>query len=129
MSNDQLTNPQSSAQVTPPDNSSYSGATIPPAMPAMPAPTIPPAPTAPITPPVLPVATPTTPAQPAPPKTKQEWFQHLIKMATPPQPVITTNPDGTQTTADARTPISMGQLLVTGVLSGMMAKNTYRPGA
>jgi hypothetical protein len=123
MENDQLTNPQSGAQVTPPDSSSYSGATIPPATAA---PTIPPAPTAPIPPPVPPAATPTTPA---PPKTKQEWFQHLIKMATPTQPVITTNPDGTQTTTDARTPISMGQLLVTGVLSGMMAKNTYRQGA
>ena len=50
-------------------------------------------------------------------------------MATPTQPVVTTNPDGTQTTTDARTPVSMGQLLVTGVLSGMMAKNTYRQGA
>ena len=50
-------------------------------------------------------------------------------MATPTQPVVTTNPDGTQTTTDARTPVSMGQLLVTGVLSGMMAKNTYRQGS
>jgi len=120
--NDQATNPQG-VQLTSPDNSSYSGATIPPAVPA---PTVPSAPTAPVTSPTPPAATPTTPA---PPKTKQEWFQHLIKMATPTQPVVTTNPDGTQTTTDARTPVSMGQLLVTGVLSGMMAKNTYRQGA
>ena len=44
-----------------------------------------------------PAATGTTPATPPAPKTKQEWFQHLIKMATPTQPVVTTNPDGTQT--------------------------------
>src|SRR5580692_3389465 len=107
--NDQATNPQG-VQLAPPDNSSYSGATIPPT----PAPTLPPAPTALVTPPALPAATSTmsAPATPAQPKTKQEWFQHLIKMATPSQPVITTIPDGTQTTTDARTPISMGQLLV-----------------
>ena len=122
--NDQATNPQG-VQLTPPD-SSYSGATIPPATSA---PTVPPAPTAPTAPSVPPAATGTTPATPPAPKTKQEWFQHLIKMATPTQPVVTTNPDGTQTTTDARTPVSMGQLLVTGVLSGMMAKNTYRQGA
>jgi hypothetical protein len=120
--NDQATNPQG-VQLIPPDNSSYSGATIPPATPA------PTAPTAPTAPSVPPAATGTTPATPPAPKTKQEWFQHLIKMATPTQPVVTTNPDGTQTTTDARTPVSMGQLLVTGVLSGMMAKNTYRQGA
>lgn len=122
--NNQATNPQG-VQLTPPDNSSYSGVTIPPATPAPIT-----APTAPTAPPVPPAATSTgTPATPPVPKTKQEWFQHLIKMATPTQPVVTTNPDGTQTTTDARTPVSMGQLLVTGVLSGMMAKNTYRQGS
>jgi hypothetical protein len=124
--NDQATNPQG-AQLIPPDNSSYSGATIPPT----PAPTVPPAPTAPVTPPALPAATSTmsAPATPAQPKTKQEWFQHLIKMATPSQPVITTNPDGSQTTTDAKTPTSAAQLVLMGALSGMMAKNSYRQGA
>ena len=122
MENDQLTNPQSSAQVIPPDNSSYSGATIPPvAQPAAPAT---PQPSA------NPAAQPQpTAVQPAQPKTKQEWFQHLIKMATPSQPVITTNPDGTQTTTDAKTPTSAAQLVLMGALSGMMAKNSYRQGA
>ena len=83
--NDQATNPQG-VQLIPPDNSSYSGATIPPAAPA-------PAegsrlaaqqmvPTA---SPVPPAATRTNPATPPAPKTKQEWFQHLIKMAPRPK--------------------------------------------
>jgi hypothetical protein len=97
-----------------------------PAAPPTPAPT---APTAPSVPPAA-ATQPTSQPQPTPqPKTKQEWFQHLIKMATPPQNVVTTNPDGTQTVANKATPVSMAQLLVTGTLAGLMAKNTYREGA
>ncbi len=130
--NSTQTNPNSSAQTTP--DTSYAGATIPPETSPQPTPVAPQAPTTPSVVNSPAAATPTQPTpqlQPTPPapKTKQEWFQHLIKMATPTQPVVTTNPDGTQTTTDARTPVSMGQLLVTGVLSGMMAKNTYRQGA
>ena len=128
--NSTQTNPNSTAQTTP--DTSYAGATIPPGASPQPTPVAPVAPAA-VNPPATPTqptsASTAQPAPPAPPKTKQEWFQHLIKMATPTQPVITTNPDGTQTTTDARTPVSMAQLLVTGVLSGMMAKNTYRQGA
>ena len=128
--NDQLTNPQSSAQVIPPDNSSYSGATIPPAAPA-------PAegsrlaaqqmvPTASPVPPAAATATQPTPQ----PKTKQEWFQHLLGKITPPQNVVTTNPDGTQTVANKATPMSLAQLVITSALAGSFGtKDTYRQGA
>ena len=106
MDNDQLTNPNSSAQVTPPDNSSYSGATIP----LVTAPTQQPLTSSvPQTPAGTPTATSTTPSATQPteqpvaqPKTKQEWFQHLLKTVTPPQRVVRTAPDGTQTVSDER---------------------------
>ena len=128
--NDQLTNPQSSAQVIPPDNSSYSGATIPPAAPA-PAegsrlaaqqmvPTASPVPSA---------AT-RTPTTPPAPKTKQEWMMHLLNKVAPPQNVVTTNPDGTQTVENRATPVSLAHLVLTSALAGAFGtKDTYRQGA
>ena len=132
--NDQLTNPQSSAQVIPPDNSSYSGATIPPAAPA-------PAegsrlaaqqmvPTASPVPPAA-ATQPTSQPQPTPqPKTKQEWMMHLLNKVAPPQNVVTTNPDGTQTVENRATPVSLAHLVLTSALAGAFGtKDTYRQGA
>ena len=126
--NDQATNPQG-VQLTPPD-SSYSGATIPPATPA---PTVPPAPTAPTAPSVPPAAAtqPTSQPQPTPqPKTKQEWMMHLLNKVAPPQNVVTTNPDGTQTVENRATPVSLAHLVLTSALAGAFGtKDTYRQGA
>ena len=129
--NSTQTNPNSTAQTTP--DTSYAGATIPPAASQPPAAPPTPAPTAPTAPSVPPAAAtqPTSQPQPTPqPKTKQEWFQHLIKMATPPQNVVTTNPDGTQTVANKATPMSLAQLVITSALAGSFGtKDTYRQGA
>jgi hypothetical protein len=51
-------------------------------------------------------------------------------MATPPQNVVTTNPDGTQTVANKATPMSLAQLVITSALAGSFGtKDTYRQGA
>ena len=116
--NSTQTNPNSTAQTIP--DTSYAGATIPPAASQPPAAPPTPAPTAPTAPSVPPAAAtqPTSQPQPTPqPKTKQEWMMHLIKMA-PPQNVVTTNPDGTQTVENRATPVSLAHLVLTSALAG-----------
>ena len=56
--------------------------------------------------------------QPTPqPKTKQEWMMHLLNKIAPPQNVVTTNPDGTQTVENRATPVSLAQLVLTSALA------------
>ena len=71
------------------------------------------------------------PAQPTPQlKTKGEWFQHLIKLATPTQPVIATSPDGTQTVTQQRNPMSMAQMVLASTLASTFGtKPNYRQGS
>lgn len=141
--------PTPTAQTTPDPGTSYQG-TIPENVtpPAAAQPTTPVvAPTSVI--PTTPTPTPapqasqtpqTTPAPAAPatlspnndqgkPKTRGEWFASILKHVTPSQPVITTNPDGTQTVRNVATPASLGKTLIAGALAGMMTPTTYRSGA
>jgi len=62
------------------------------------------------------------------PQDKAGWFNHFLKAMTPPQNVVTTNDDGTQTVKDVRTGTSMASLLLSGALAGMMTKPSYREG-
>ena len=53
----------------------------------------------------------------------------LIKLPTPPQNVVTTNPDGTQTVENRATPVSLAHLVLTSALAGAFGtKDTYRQG-
>jgi hypothetical protein len=81
--------------------------------------------------PALPSTPAAMPAQPTPqPKTKGEWFQHLIKLATPTQPVIATSPDGTQTVTQQRNPMSMAQMVLASTLASTFGtKPNYRQGS
>jgi hypothetical protein len=117
-----MTTPNDNGTPTPmpTDPNAISAMVNPPAAPATPA-----APTAPVT--ATPSAT-NTPATPAPqPRTKQEWFNHLLGKLAPPQNVVTTNPDGTQTVENKATPISLAHIVLTSALAGAFGtKNTYR---
>ena len=55
-------------------------------------------------------------------------MMHLLKIA-PPQNVVTTNPDGTQTVENRATPVSLAHLVLTSALAGAFGtKDTYRQG-
>ena len=77
----------------------------------------PPTPTlAPNTPAAASTTKPVTPA----PQTKGEWFSHILKAVTPTQPVIRTNPDGSQSVTDQRTTPSMSKRTRAGKVTGKL---------
>jgi hypothetical protein len=114
------------------DQSQNPAAGTPPVTPSQP-----PTPAAPATPqpPANPAAPVTNPVQPAvqppqQPKTKQEWMMHLLGKIAPPQNVVTTNLDGTQTVENKATPVSLAHLVLTSALAGSFGtKNVYREGS
>jgi hypothetical protein len=116
----QPTQPTDQSQNQPPVQAQVPPAqpqSAPPAAPVTPAP---PAPTA-NQPTSTPIATPPVP------KTKQEWMLHLLNKVAPPQNVVTTNPDGTQTVENRATPVSLAHLVLTSALAGSFGtKNVYR---
>src|SRR5271155_315922 len=120
----------SSVTPMPTDPNAISAMVQPPA-PTPPAqPQTPPQPTTSVAPPATPSIT-NPPAQsPQQPKTKQDWMLHLLGKIAPPQNVVTTNPDGTQTVTNRATPVSMAHLVLSSALAGSFGtKNVYREGA
>src|SRR5271156_1523115 len=122
----------SSVTPMPTDPGAISAMVNPPQPPAAPPAPMPAAPS--VQPPATPAAptAPTAPAAPAAqqPKTKQDWMLHLLGKIAPPQNVVTTNPDGTQSVENRATPVSMAHLVLASALAGSFGtKNVYREGA
>ena len=82
-----------------------------------------------VNPAAAPMTQPTSQSTPQP-KTKQEWMMHLLNKFAPPQNVVTTNPDGTQTVENKATPMSLAHIVLASAVAGAFGtKDTYRQGA